>query len=49
MNPPAGAIASLYASGPAIGGMNPPAGAIASLYASFEALVRVLPQRVKVA
>ena len=29
MNPPAGAIASLYASGPVIGGVNQPAGAIA--------------------
>ncbi len=34
MNPPAAAIASLYASGPVIGGVNPPAAAIASLYAS---------------
>ncbi len=34
MNPPAGAIAALNASGPVIGGMNPPAGAIAALNAS---------------
>ncbi len=33
MNPPAGATASLHASGPVIGGMNPPAGATASLHA----------------
>jgi len=33
VNPPAGAIASLNASGPVIGGVNPPAGAIASLNA----------------
>ena len=34
VNPPAGAIASLNASGPVIGGTNPPPGAIASLNAS---------------
>ncbi len=38
VNPPAGAIASLYASGPVVGGVNPPAGAIASVYASLGAL-----------
>ena len=34
MNPPAGATASLNASGPVSGGMNPPEGATASLNAS---------------
>ena len=39
MNPPAGAIALLDASGPVIGGMNPPAGAIAPLNAYWVQVV----------